>query len=358
MRISILRPAELAPEHLLLWRRLQGGAAALQSPYFCPEFITAVSTVRTDVRVALLEDGGSVRGFFPFQRGPLGLGQPVGGMLSDFHGLIAEPSLNVGMDELLSACRLSVFEFHHLVAAQAAFEPYHATAEDSHYIDLSAGFEGYSAYLLSTGSHLMKDVNYKRRKLARDLGPLRFVAQEADRAPLDALLRWKSEQYQRSNLVDVFSFPWTAELLERLHAHRTPEFAGMLSTLHAGDRLIAVHFGMRSETVWNWWFPRHDEEFARYSPGILLRIYAAEAAPALGIRRIDLGQGDESTYKPRLRSGGISLAAGRIERKGLATAVRRLRRDAEAWVRGSPLLPLARVPGRLLTQVERWRKYR
>jgi CelD/BcsL family acetyltransferase involved in cellulose biosynthesis len=175
----------------------------------------------------------------------------------------------------------------------------------------------------------------------------------SDPAVLRTLLAWKSAQYQRGQLVDVFSFPWTAELLERIRACQTPTFAGLLSALYFGDTLAGVHFGMRSASVWNWWFPRHELNFDRYSPGILLRWAAAEAAPALGIRRIDLGLGGEETYKPRLRTGGIPLAVGTIERPALVNAARRMGQRLERWGRASPLLPVLRMPGRIIKGITR-----
>ncbi|MBK9118913.1 MAG: GNAT family N-acetyltransferase [Phycisphaerales bacterium] len=358
MRIEVITTTELSGDLLARWRAIQQADPLLASPYFCPEFTQAVAAVRKDVFVGVLEEAGQVVGFFPHQRGPLGVGQPVGGPLSDFHGLIGTPELAVDAVALLAACDLTSWSFHHLLAAQPIFEPYHANVDESHYLDLSGGFAGYAELLRAQGSHLLKDVRAKRRKLERDFGPLRFVPHTTDPAVLQALFDWKSNQYRDSGLVDVFSFDWTRTLLRHLHGVQEPSFGSMLSALYAGEDLAAVHFGMRSHAVWNWWFPRHAERFYKYSPGIVLRISAAEVAPALGLVRIDLGCGGDDTYKPRLRTGGIPLATGTVERPSWAATMRRWRRTTEAWVRRSPLLPLVRAPGRLLTRMERWGRFR
>jgi CelD/BcsL family acetyltransferase involved in cellulose biosynthesis len=358
MHVRVISGRELSPDLTAAWSALTDCAPALASPYFQPDFTAAVAAVRDDVYVGVIEDGSRPVGFLPFQRGRFGVGKPVGGALSDFHGLIARPDLDLPATELLRGCGLATWDFTHLPAEQRTFAPYHAAHDESHYMDLSGGFEAYAERLRERGSHVLKEVRQKRRKIERECGTLRFVAHTPDVGVLRQLLAWKSSQYQRSGLVDVFHFAWTQTLLEQIHATQTPGFSGMLSALYINDELAAAHMGMRSRRVWNWWFPRHDERFARYSPGIVLRICAAEAAAEHGVTRIDLGMGGENTYKPRLRTDGIPVAQGRVELPSLVVAARRLRRSSEAWVRRSPLAPLARVPGRLFTRLERWRRFR
>jgi CelD/BcsL family acetyltransferase involved in cellulose biosynthesis len=357
VQVEVVPARELTPDQRRTWSMLQGSAPELTSPYFCPEFTTAVASIRNNVRVALLHQGGRVLGFFPFQRSMLGTGFPVGGPLSDFHGLICEPGFGPEASVILRKCRLNSWAFTHLVSWQTTFSAYYSEQAESHYIDLTDGFAGYSEALRGSGSRLLKDVRTKRRKLEK-LGEVRFVPHEADPALLELLLAWKSEQYRGSGLVDVFGFAWAVELLRVIHSTQRPDFAGMLSVLYVGDEPAAIHMGMRSRDAWNWWFPRHQERFAKYSPGILLRVAAAEYAPTLGIRRIDLGTGGESTYKPRLASGHFLLARGRAERPSLLNGARHVTRSVETLVRQSRLYRVARVPGRYIKQLERHMRFR
>src|SRR5678816_1993574 len=92
---------------------------------------------------------------------------------------------------------------------------------------------------------------------------------------------------------------WGRELVERIHSAHEAGFAGMLSLLYADDRLVAGHLGMRSRTVWHYWFPAYDAALAKYSPGLILLLKMAENAQSLGLRAIDLGKG-LSQYKERL----------------------------------------------------------
>jgi len=358
MKINVISACKLSSEQLSQWSMLQESNPELASPYFCPEFTVAVASVRPDVYVAVLEDAGQPVGFFPFQRNRLGIGKPVGGALSDYQAVVAGRGLQWDACELLRACRLANWSFSHLIASQKPFERYRITMAQSHFIDLSEGFETYVDSLRKTGSHLLKDVRAKRRRLIRQFGTVRFVPHVAEPGALETLIRWKSAQYRRSGLVDVFSFGWTVELLRRIHATQTEEFSGMLSALYVNDEPAAVHMGMRSRTVWNWWFPRHNEKFAKCSPGILLRLAVAEYAAAIGIKRIDLGVGGETTYKPRLASGSVLVAQGAVEIPSMLNFVRRVCRNAEDWVRRTPLVAVARLPGRVIKRAERRMRFR
>ena len=79
MNIRLIPAEQLTPEHVAAWADIQRAEAALDSPYFRPEFTQAVAAVRGDVEVGVLEEGGEPVGFFPFQRGRGNVARPVGG---------------------------------------------------------------------------------------------------------------------------------------------------------------------------------------------------------------------------------------------------------------------------------------
>jgi hypothetical protein len=110
----------------------------------------------------------------------------------------------------------------------------------------------------------------------------------------------------------------------------------MLSLLYAGDRLVAGHFGMRSRTVWHYWFPAYDAEMAKYSPGLILLLKMAEYAPSIGLRTIDLGKG-MCLYKERLMSAAVPLASGSIELPSWLSLNRTARRAMRTAVLNSPI---------------------
>ncbi|NCB26474.1 MAG: GNAT family N-acetyltransferase [Bacteroidia bacterium] len=358
MKVELLRCSEIGPVERMAWGNFQQQNAVLQSPYFCFEFIDTVSQVRDDVQVAVLKQGGEISAFFPFQKDKLGNGRPVGGALADFHGLIGPPNIVFDSKQLLTQCGLHNWTFHHLPEEQVSFNSFHRMASISHLMDLSKGFDNYAEALRANGSGQIKDAEYKLRKLQRDHGDVRFVPDVDDLDVLRLLMEWKSEQYLNSGFVDQFAVNWIRLLMERLFCVRTPTFSGMLSALYVNGEPAALHFGMRTETVWNWWFPRHNEKFKSYSPGILLRVLVAEHAAATGIQRIDLGCGGTETYKPRLSSGGILVAQGTVERPSFLNSLWHGKEKIEEWGKKSIFKNVLRVPGRVIRKLETLSKFR
>jgi CelD/BcsL family acetyltransferase involved in cellulose biosynthesis len=333
----LIKPEELDATLVAAWRSIQEREPRFESPYFCPEFTRAVATVRDDVRVVVIENDGRPAGFFPHQRAAWGRGSPVGGALSDYHGVIAAPDGEWEVAGLMRAARLSVWSFDHLVDPAGRFAPYvAASAAASPQIDL-AGFEA------------PPDFARKARKLAREVGELSFSLHAPGSGALERMFEWKSGQYRSSGLADAFGVPWTGELLRRLMGIESAAFAGACSVLRAGNEIVAVHAGMRSRSALHWWFPAYSPAHAAYSPGILLLLRLAAAAPALGIRRIDLGKGD-AHYKRSLMTGAAPLREGCVELPSLAATARRLRRLVET--RAGWQLPL-----RALRRLERARRF-
>ncbi len=111
---------------------------------------------------------------------------------------------------------------------------------------------------------------------------------------------------------DVLYFRWAHEFIRRIRAHNSPEFSGVLTTMYVGDKLGAVHFGMRSRWVMHYWFPTFNRALERYSPGAIMLLEVAKMASAAGIRRIDFGPGEEF-YKARFTSSGFPLVAGAVD---------------------------------------------
>lgn len=319
------------------WSCMQKDNSDLASPYFSPEFTRIVAKARDDVEVGIMEDGGKIVAVFPFERRRWGFAGPVGSFISDYHGVITRPDFVFDPRDLLRACGLVAWDFNHIPAVQAPFVPFHREQHRSPIIDLSAGYEAYVKERRGAGTELINNANLKMRRLERDVGPLRFVAHSSDKALLAKLLTWKSEQFRHNRWRDIFSVPWVRQTVEGIHAAQTPEFAGMLSALYAGDQLVAAHFGMRSSTVWHYWFPSYDPAFSKYSPGVILLLKMAESASALGVNVIDLGCG-EHAYKERFMNGYVLTAKGIVEVPCLTTAVRRV------------ITPVSKIP----FNVRRW----
>ncbi len=331
MKVSLVAPAELGA-YRSVWRRLQQTSLDLASPYFCLEFIEAVAAVRRGLRVAVLEEAGGIVGFFPFERTRLGEGHPAGGKLSDYHGVIASPETLWSPLELLRACRLASWRFDHLPESQVSFAGYAQARAVSPALDLSGGFEAYRGQRRQAGSLWLAQLERKARKLAREVGPLRFEVHTRERAVLERVLAWKSAQCRRTGTVDFFGLRWPRELAERIASEQHTTFGGVVSALYAGDKLIAAHLGMRSDRVWHWWFPVYNRRFARYSPGGILLLRVAEAAAKSGAALLDLGKGPDG-YKESFATSETWLLEGCIARGMLIPQLRRLGERCERTLR-------------------------
>ena len=97
----------------------------------------------------------------------------------------------------------------------------------------------------------MQEHRAQARKLEREAGELRFVADSDDIGAFRSLRAWKSAQYRRTGQFDIFAWSWDC----------------------GGDTL--AH-----------WFPAYDVEFGRYSAGLIMHLRMAEFTSATGVRVI------------------------------------------------------------------------
>ena len=350
VKITTIPAHELGPDLARAWSALQRANGDLASGYFHPEFTRCVASVKPNVEVALIEDLGKVVAFFPFERVSQSLGEPVGGSLSDYHGIVSAGPVAVDPLDILRACNLIAWDFSHLPVSQSLFRGGVRRLVASPRMDLTDGYAVYAERKRASGSDLINRVAYLERRLAREYGPIRYAADEIDHSVLDRVLAWKSAQYVMSGVPDIFRSSATRALLRTVHETRTEGFAGVLSALYAGDRLIAGHFGMRSLSSWHYWFPSYDPNFSKYSPGLILLLKMARSASKLGVRVIDLGAG-MADYKARLATGSATLTAGSIELLTWRSVRRGVGRGVAVLLRNSRLEAPAR------TLVRKWRSF-
>ncbi len=352
-----LAPADLTAEHFELWRAALKENPELDSPFFQPGFTTAVAAVRRDVEIAVGKTTGGDTVFFPYQRSAFHIGRPVGGRLSCFQGLISRRPLRIDPYLLLKRVGLNAWDFDHLPLSQTTFASHNWSVENSPYIDLSSGFSAYQEQKRKAGSHQASKLAARGRKMAREVGELRFEWRTQDLQTLNLLMRWKSRQFQATGFADVFAFEWVRNLLTRIVAQPDDHFEEVLSVLYAGNRPAAICIDLRTDDVLHGWFTAFDPELSKYSPGALLTIKKIEAAAERGVKTFHLGKG-EAPYKRSLMTHAIPLATGAVERQRIATTVRRGYRGARNWVRTSPFSSLADLPARIVRPVREWASFR
>jgi hypothetical protein len=164
------------------------------------------------------------------------------------------------------------------------------------YTDFSrfATFDEVVRYATARSSRAFEAQKRKRRKLEREVGPVRIVyrAEPSETALVELCMRWKSAQYQRSNYVDVFA----SDKLRRLFLQLFEKGAITVSALYVGDRPAAIHLGPVTEGRFYYWVPSYDTELQLYSPGVILMEELMRDSMSSGIREFDFLIGGED-YK-------------------------------------------------------------
>ncbi|MFI8192355.1 GNAT family N-acetyltransferase [Streptomyces sp. NPDC085946] len=358
-RVLVLRPDDLSPDDHQVWRELRTASAAPRNPFLDPVFTRAVGRVRPGARVAVLQEDGSPVGFFPYETGPLGQGRAIGLGVSDSQGAVLAPGVRPDARRLLRACSLSSWEFDNLESGQRLFVPHAAGELPSPVVDVAGGFERYTEGLRARAPGFLRQTLAKERRLARQVGEVRFAYDTRDPDALRALMEWKSAQYRRTGRRDRFAQRWITGLVGLLARSEEPECRGVLSVLYAAGRPVAAHFGLRSRTVLSWWFPAYDRAYGRYSPGLVLHLRMLEAAAADGIALVDLGSG-AARYKESFKTRDLRVYEGAVVRPGPGGALHLLRREppraARRFVRDRPRL--AGAAARTLAELGRLRERR
>jgi CelD/BcsL family acetyltransferase involved in cellulose biosynthesis len=340
----------LSEDELTAWKAIQRAEPALASPYFRPEFAQIIHAVRNNVEVAVLEAAGKPVGFFPFERGWGNRGRPIGTWLSDYHGVIIRQDVELDPIALLRGCGLSSWQFNHLVCPNSSFAKYVIQTAASPYVDLSQGF---NAYEESLPRHVRSEAARRRRKVEREIGPLRFEPNVRDSAVLSTLLAWKTEQYKRYYQPNHLGLHWVREMLETILERRGDDFTAIMPALYYGDKVIAIAYYLRSHNVLHSWITSYDRAAACYAPGLQLIFDVLKLAADSGVSVVDFGRGEEK-YKQIFKTGETQVAEGAIDVSMLRTAFRSIWLTTGERVRTSPLSRPAKVPVRVARHIKYW----
>lgn len=328
MRVVVRPWSSRSPDISAAWIELRRRNPGLANPLFHPKFAEIVARHRDDVELARISKTGvGVDAVLAFQRAKNDIGIPVGDFLSDYHGLICAPEFRCDLRELVRQCGLRSLEFREVPESDRSFARVAEGRRPTRQVDLSSGFD---AYRRSTPS--VKSEQIKLRRIKREVGRLRFTMHDTREEILDTLLRLKEEQFKRTGEMNKFAFPWATRVLRDVFRTQESDFAGVLSSLFAGDVFVAAHLGMRSGHILHHWFPVYDYALKKYSPGLILLLKMLEHAPAAGISVLDFGGGTPFEYKLRLANvQKASNAYGIVEPwslRYLCRATRRAARDA------------------------------
>lgn len=303
MRIDIIPIKDLTENLKQCWLSIQASNPNLVGPCFHPELFIAVGKSAPDVYVAIIYNKNKLVGFLPFLKDKiLSVAKPID--FCDYEAIIGPQHQNWNMDIILKKSGLNTWEF----TALADFENIKSKKGwfkriDSMRVDLTAGFEEYSSYLKK------KEIGFERstvkKRLLRDVGPIRFVPISNDIEVLHCLLRWKILRHNRE-------LDWArlaTKVLEYIYYLKNSSLSGVLSGLYAGDNLVATHFAMRYQGILQGLLMAFNPDFSKYSPGFLLLPYLFSEHKALQYNIFDFGPG-EQLYKEDLSNSNFPIMQG------------------------------------------------
>ena len=302
-----------------IWRGFlaRQAVAFLSYPY-----VRAVASCVPLVRICRLAQDGRTVAFFPFQyrsavHAAAGIGERLGGELSDYFGLVAEPGFRIEAKTLLRLSGLKSLHFSHLDESQAGHGLAGQKPEVGYRVDFPQGGEAFWEEKGHSDKKFTSDTERRERKLIREHGPARFVFSEEDaEQSLSKLIAQKRAQYHRTGVGDVLSEKRTQDILHALCRTHDEQCSGMVSTLYAGDTWVASHFGLRCGSTLHYWFPVYNHVLKAFAPGRILLKHIIHNARTNGLTRIDRGAGD-SVAKRDFATSQHFFYSGLWQRPGL-----------------------------------------
>ena len=146
---------------------------------------------------------------------------------------------------LVDALGVQRLDFSQMLTDQVAFAPHMRGTALSYVIETPDGYAAYAEGRRAAGSGIIKDIDKRRRKVEREVGPVRFTAPAADTAAFDQLLAWKRAQYRATGQTDVFAAPWTTRAAARpVRRRETKASAAASSPCISAGRLAAAQFNL------------------------------------------------------------------------------------------------------------------
>ncbi|HJS45921.1 MAG TPA: GNAT family N-acetyltransferase [Rhizomicrobium sp.] len=322
---QVITPEALSSTDQETWHRF---LAPRPLAFLSYAYARAVASCVPSVLICRLVQDGRTVAFFPFQyrsvvHAVAGIGERLGGELSDYFGLVAEPGFRIEARALLRLSGLKSFYFTHLDESQQENGLVGEKSEVGCRIDFPQGGETFWEEKGRSDKKFTSDTERRERKLIREYGPVRFVFCEDDvERSLGKLIADKRAQYHRTGVGDVLSEKRTQDILYALCRTRDEQCSGIVSTLHAGDTWVASHFGLRSGSTLHYWFPVYNPALKSFAPGRMLLKQIIHSAQSQGLERIDRGAGD-SVAKRDFATSQHFFYTGLWQRPGVTALVHR-----------------------------------
>lgn len=159
-------------------------------------------------------------------------------------------------------------------------------------------FSSWNDYVTFTQNRSMRAFRKKRnaynlKRLKREIGEVCFEFCQARRELLKLCFEWKSAQYRSSKLVDGLA---EGSKVRKLFEFLFEEDMLTISSMTAGNNVIAVHVGVIWDKRFYYWLPAYGVDYRKYSAGRILLEKLMEWSYTEGHQEFDFLLGDEE-YK-------------------------------------------------------------
>jgi CelD/BcsL family acetyltransferase involved in cellulose biosynthesis len=354
LKIDVFPALELPAEVRAAWSAAQAGEARFDSPFLSPLWAQAVARAQgpaSDVKVAVQHDKAGQPAAFLAVRKRGSTAMPVGAPMSDYQALVTRDGFRADPRAMLRALGVSRYDFCHMQAEDPAFQG-HARGQDvSWVVEVADGYAAYEAERKAAGVGALKDIDKKRRKAEREVGPARFTALSDSRADYDAADRLEARPAGRHRPDRPVQDRLGHAADGRAAGDPGPDFGGGLYTLHLGDELAAVHFHLRGGGTIHGWLIAHDPKFERYSPGLLLFQDILKSLDAGPYKRLDLGAGDYR-FKRELSNRQQGVMFGFLGAPSVSTLARTAAYGLREVAESLPLGPVSALPGKAMRRID------
>jgi CelD/BcsL family acetyltransferase involved in cellulose biosynthesis len=278
---------------------------------------------------------------------------PAGGPICDYQALVARPGISLD----LSAAPKSLAVGRIDLTAGLVKNPVGAhllTSAAGHVVRFTEGYDAWCALRLAAGTKTIAKTRKKLGKMTRDLGgEVSFEAFSTDAAAFDTLLAWKREQMHRTGVRDIFDHAWIDGVVRGAFA--TPasntHFGGAMFVLRVRGKPAAVLFCLRADRALHAWYVGHDNQWAAYSPGLIVFVEAIRVAADAGYSELDLGPG-EYPFKESLATDSRLVGAGFIGGTGFSPVIKAAQFQVRALVENLPVGRARQWPAKAMRRLD------
>lgn len=305
------------------WDVIRSANHMLRSPFFSYQFIEAVDEICGGMETSFAHDGNTLAAILSFRRRRNKDAGPVGAGINDAHAMMVKPGARISFIDLLHHAGLQSFAFHAAPPDCEGIRAFEIGRTKSFLADLTVDERGYEHFLRSTSVTINRQ-GQKTRRLAHQQGAIRLEYDCRDAKLIEYFIELKGAQYRRTHTFNILGVDWIGKLLHRLHEDRDAQVRGLLSVLYAGDKPVAVHYGLLEGDLLHYWFPVFEPSFSYASPGTILFLEIAKEATANGVKAIDMGYG-EQPYKHKLTNVVGEMSYGLVDRSQIRRTLYRAR---------------------------------